>query len=268
MLCSSGWSLPGLCCVTCDNSCVYASTGRARVRQAVILAGGRGRRLRPYTDDRPKPMVELNGKPILRHQLEWLAESGVEQVVVAAGYRARVIVDYLAATRLPMAIQVVVEPTPLGRGGALKFAARSLPWADEAWFALNGDICARFSLADLASHHCQQDVLATLAMPAAPTTWRAVECDAAGRVRRLLHISAPSYRVNGGIYVFAPEFAALLPDTGDHEQRAFDSLIEAGKLSGCHVEGFWRSINTAAELAHTAAELDVQSRLCLAESRS
>jgi len=61
---------------------------------AVILAGGRGERLRPFTEDRPKPMVEVLGVPILAYQLHWLQTQGVSEVVMACGYRHEVLIDY------------------------------------------------------------------------------------------------------------------------------------------------------------------------------
>src|SRR5690606_39525383 len=73
------------------------------IRQAVILAGGQATRLRPYTDTRPKAMVEVAGRPIIDYQLEWLARHGVEHVVVSCGYKAEVLREHLSdrkSTRL------------------------------------------------------------------------------------------------------------------------------------------------------------------------
>ncbi|MEV4342174.1 DUF6207 family protein [Streptomyces sp. NPDC049590] len=105
--------------------------GIGAVRQAVILAGGVGSRMQPLTLTRPKPMVEVHGTPILRHQLDWFAGSGVERVVISAGHRAQVINDYLLACPSPVHTEVVVEPRPLGRGGGMKLAAAALEWPDE-----------------------------------------------------------------------------------------------------------------------------------------
>ena len=76
-----------------------------RPTQAVILAGGQGSRLRPYTDDRPKPMVEIPGTgiPIIGHQLAWLAAEGVTDAVVSCGHLAEVLQEWLATAELPVA---------------------------------------------------------------------------------------------------------------------------------------------------------------------
>ncbi|MFJ8628411.1 NDP-sugar synthase [Kitasatospora sp. NPDC093550] len=135
------------------------------VRQAVILAGGTGSRVRPLTLTRPKPMVEVQGTPIPRHQLDWFAESGVERVVISAGHRAQVISDYLLACPAPVRTEVVVETRPLGRGGGLKLAAAALERSDEPWLAVYGDIWTRFPLTAMFAHHRRHATLATLALP-------------------------------------------------------------------------------------------------------
>src|SRR4051794_29436459 len=91
--------------------------GVIQVTQAVILAGGQGSRLRPYTDDRPKPMVEIpgTGTPIIGHQLAWLAAEGVTDVVVSCGHLAEVLQGWLDSAALPLKVTTVVEREPLGR---------------------------------------------------------------------------------------------------------------------------------------------------------
>lgn len=97
--------------------------------QAVVLVSGQGSRLRPYTDDRPKPMVEIpgTGTPIIGHQLNWLAEEGVTDVVVSCGHLAGVLQEWLDGAQLPLRVTTVVETEPLGRGGGLKYAAGFAP---------------------------------------------------------------------------------------------------------------------------------------------
>src|SRR3954471_13294336 len=109
----------------------------SRPVQALVLAGGQGTRLRPYTDDRPKPMVEIpgTGTPIIGHQLAWLAAEGVTDAVVSCGHLAEVLQGGLDGTALPMKVTTFVEHEPLGRGGGLKYAAASLPRSEEPWYA-------------------------------------------------------------------------------------------------------------------------------------
>ena len=88
---------------------------------ALILAGGKGERLRPLTDTVPKPMVPVHGQPILWHQIEWLKTGGVTDVVFLAGYRWQVIKDFFGDGRnFGIRAHYSVEDTPLGRGGSDK----------------------------------------------------------------------------------------------------------------------------------------------------
>ncbi|HWM35976.1 MAG TPA: nucleotidyltransferase family protein, partial [Streptomyces sp.] len=216
--------------------------------QAVILAGGQGTRLRPYTDDRPKPMVEIPGTgiPIIGHQFAWLAAEGVTDVVVSCGHLAEVLRDWLstaalpvplalhephvphvttdAGERSPLRVEVVVEQEPLGRGGGLKYAAASLPRPDEPWYATNGDIWTRFPLREMAAFHAERDAAATLALARPRIPWGAVETDRFGHVLDFIEAPPSPYLVNAGVYVFSPSFAELLPDRGDHERTTFPRL--------------------------------------------
>ncbi len=218
------------------------------IRQAVILAGGRGRRLAPHTDLRPKAMVEVDGAPLLRHQLDRFADAGVETVVVSAGYRSQVITDYVRTAPLPVRTTVVVESTPLGRGGGLKLAARALPAPRDPWFAVYGDIWADFPLTALGAHHLRCGALATVALVPPRLPRGTVRCDALGRVAELAAPPPPACTVNGGVYAFAPGVVPLLPDRGDHATTTLPHLVRLRQLAGYRAEGYWCAVNTPADL--------------------
>ncbi|MFE2721313.1 NDP-sugar synthase [Kitasatospora sp. NPDC059327] len=229
------------------------------VTQAVILAGGQGSRLRPYTDDRPKPLVEIpgTGTPILGHQLSWLASEGVTDVVISCGHLAGVLEEWLDRTDLPLQVRTVVEAEPLGRGGGLKYAAKALPRPDEPWYATNGDIWTRFSLRDMAAFHHERDAVATLALARPRIPWGAVETDQFGNVLDFIEAPPSPFLINAGLYVFSPEFAELLPDVGDHERTTFPQLARGKRLAGYQLpQGvYWRAIDTAKDLTEAAKEL-------------
>ncbi|MDG4863812.1 nucleotidyltransferase family protein [Streptomyces sp. T-3] len=241
-----------------------AAPEAAHPTQAVILAGGQGSRLRPYTDDRPKPMVEIpgTGTPIIGHQLSWLAEEGVTDAVVSCGHLAEVLKDWLDSADLPLNVTTVVEKEPLGRGGGLKFAAAHLPHADRAWYATNGDIWTRFSLRDMAAFHAERDAHATLALARPRIPWGAVETDAFGHITDFIESPPSPYLINAGVYVFSAEFAALLPELGDHERTTFPRLAREKKLAGFPLPqgAYWRAIDTAKDLTEAAKELAAQGR--------
>lgn len=213
-------------------------------RQAVILAGGRGKRLRPHTDTVPKPMVPVAGRPIIDHQLRWLATEGVSHAVVACGYLAHVLADHLASAPCPVRVVPVVEKEPLGRGGGLKFAAGELPFLDEPWYALNGDIVATFSLRSMAEWHRARAASATVALTQPALPWGVARVDADGRVLGFEESPAAGVLINAGVYVFDPALVSLLPDQGDHERSTFPLLAEQGRLFGYEIDGPWRAVDS------------------------
>lgn len=229
------------------------------VTQAIILAGGTGSRLRPYTDTIPKTMVEIpgTGRSILAHQLDWLAEEGVTDVVISCGHLADVLSAWLKSTNLPLRATTVVENEPLGRGGGLKFAAKALPRQDEPWFALNSDIWTRFPLRDMAAFHHDHGATETLALarPRMPRGVVAVDTD--GRITDFAEAPPTPWPINAGVYVFSPNLAALLPDIGDHENSTFPDLARSHGLAGFPIpEGiYWRAIDTVKDLETAAKEL-------------
>lgn len=236
----------------------------SRPVQAVVLAGGQGSRLRPYTDDRPKPMVEIpgTGTPIIGHQLAWLAEEGVTDVVVSCGHLAEVLQQWLESAELPVRVTTVVEKEPLGRGGGLKFAAQHLPHPDQPWYATNGDIWTRFSLRDMADFHTERDAVATLALARPRIPWGAVETDNFGRITDFIESPPTSYEINAGVYVFSPAFTDMLPHLGDHERTTFPRLARERRLFGCPIPqgAYWRAIDTAKDLAEASRELAAMGR--------
>lgn len=235
------------------------------VTQAVLLAGGQGSRLRPYTDTLPKPMIEIpgTGVPIIGHQLAWLAAEGVTDAVISCGHLAEVLQEWLAgaADDLPLRVTTVIEREPLGRGGGLKYAAASLPRPQDAWYATNGDIWTRFSLREMAAFHVERAAVATLALARPRIPWGAVETDEFGHVLDFIEAPPSPFLINAGVYVFSPEFTGLLPERGDHERTTFPQLARERRLAGFPLPqgAYWRAIDTAKDLTEAAKELASQA---------
>ncbi len=230
-------------------------TSDAPPRQAVILAGGQGSRLRPHTDTRPKAMIEIAGRCIVDHQIAWLAESGVTDVIVSACHLHEVLTGHLTSNPQPVRVAVVVEEEPLGRGGALRYAGQHLPNPGERWYALNGDIWTRFSLRAMADYHAERQALATIALARPRIPWGAVELDELGRITDFIEAPPSPFPVNGGIYVFESEILGLLPEVGDHERSTFPQLARERRLAGFPIDGYWRAIDTAKDIREATAEL-------------
>lgn len=231
------------------------TSANIEVRQAVILAGGQATRLRPYTDDRPKAMVPVAGKAILDWQLEWLAAQDAENVVISCGHRADVLDAHLTGHSYPLKVQVAVEAEPLGRGGALRFAADRLPYPDEPWLALKGDVLTRFPLRGMLDRHVAADAMATIALAQYRTSWGIATLDDLDRIVGFVQSPRLPYWINGGIYVFQPEVTPLLPAKGDHEDTTFPQLAVDKRLAAYKIDGYWRGVDTVKDVNEASEEV-------------
>ena len=225
--------------------------------QAIILAGGRGERLRPYTEDRPKPMVEVLGVPILAYQMHWLQTQGVSEVVVACGYRHDVIMDYFGdGAKWGMRIDYAVESSPLGRGGAIRSAFGRLRAPEQVVLATNGDIITNLRLEPVLVHHREGGNLATVVLTPYVSTYGLVEATADGRVVAFHEKPTLPYWINAGVYVLSREVMPLLPEIGDHERTTFPELAGQRRLGAYKSEAYWRSVDTVKDLSEVSRELE------------
>ncbi len=225
--------------------------------QAIILAGGRGERLRPYTEDRPKPMVEVLGVPILAYQLHWLQGQGVTGVVMACGYRHEVIRDYFGSgEKWGMRIDYAVEQEPLGRGGAIRQAFGRLEGSPELTLATNGDVITNMRLEPVLSQHNESGTLATVVLTPYVSTYGLVEVNAEDRVIAFHEKPTLPYWINAGIYVLSREVISLFPEAGDHETTTFPHLAEQRRLGAYKSRAYWRSVDTVKDLSEVSRELE------------
>ena len=140
-----------------------------RMREAILLVGGQGTRLRPLTLGTPKPMLPVAGVPVTVHQIERARAAGVERIVLGTSYRADVFADQLGdGSDLGVEIAYAVEDEPLGTGGAIRHAATHLVGGpDDPVMVLNGDVLSGVDYAALISAHERADALVTLHQPQA-----------------------------------------------------------------------------------------------------
>ncbi|HZP25937.1 MAG TPA: nucleotidyltransferase family protein [Dehalococcoidia bacterium] len=224
---------------------------------ALIISGGEGARLRPHTDDRPKPMILVSGRPILEHQVRWLQSEGVTDVVFLCGYRSDVIERHFGdGSAFSVGIQYSREEEPLGRGGALRQGFGLVPPSEENIIALNGDILCNQPLAPLLAAHKRHAAVATLMLAPLTSPYGIVRVNRAGRVSSFEEKPRLPYWVNGGVYVLSRTFFSLLPERGDHETTVFPQLAQQGKLHGYRSQAYWRPIDTIKDLQEAERELE------------
>jgi len=206
---------------------------------AVVLVGGFGTRLRPLTNEVPKPMLPVLHRPMIVRLVERLAEGGVTDVVLALGFRPE---PFRAAfpdgRHGDVRVHYAVEPQPLDTGGAIAFAARTVG-VDRTFIVANGDIITDLDVSRLVDAHRRIGVAATIHLTPVddPSAFGVVETDSDQIVRRFVEKPAPgetdSNMINAGTYVFEPEVLDLIvPDTPVSVERdTFPALVAASKLA-------------------------------------
>lgn len=221
---------------------------------ALILAGGKGERLRPVTDTVPKPMIRVNGRPILWRQVQWLREAGVTDVVFLVGHLAEAVKDYFGNGRdVGITAHYSYERSPLGRGGALRQGLAMLPDCDEPVIATNGDVLTDASLTDLLGDYRARRTanpahVATILTVPMTSPYGIVDTDENGMVQEFREKAVLPHAINGGVYVLHPEIRELLPEMGDHETTTFPALAAAGRMSAVMTDAFWRSVDSPKDL--------------------
>lgn len=232
---------------------------------ALILAGGQGERLRPLTDNLPKPMVPLGGRPILEHQIEWLKAGGVTDVVFLGGYRWEAIQDHFGdGARFGFHAHYSIEDSPLGRGGAIKKGAPIVPATEETVAVLNGDVITDETLAALsASHRERKDKnpahLATLLVVPMVSPYGLVDIDGSEAVTGFREKVEMPFWINGGVYLFERPIFEEFPDLGDHETETFPRLAEQGRIAAFKTRAFWRSVDSFKDLREAGEQLSART---------
>ncbi len=227
---------------------------------ALILAGGYGKRLRPLTEDRPKPLVEVAGRPILMWQIEWLKKHGITDFVVLAGYRKERIIETLGSgSKLGISVTYVVEDEPLGTGGAVRNARLTFAGRD-SFLVVNGDIITNIDPKALLKALETTGALAAIALVQLRSPYGIVEIGEDGRVRNFREKPIlEGYWINAGVYALRPEIEEYLPEKGDLETYTFPSLAKEGKLVAITFDlnrYYWRSIDTYKDLEEVSSDIE------------
>jgi mannose-1-phosphate guanylyltransferase len=220
--------------------------------KAILLAGGKGTRLRPLTIHTPKPIVPIFERPFLHYQLDLLKQvPEIDEVVLSLNYQPRRIEEIFGdGSAAGLSIRYVVEPAPLGTAGAVRYAGESL---HESVVVFNGDVLTEVDLATVIALHRDRKAKATIVLTPVenPTAYGLVETDREGNIRRFLEKPRPDEitcnTINAGIYVLEPDTFDRIPkDTPWSIERSFfPSLIERGETFVAHIyRGYWIDIGT------------------------
>ncbi len=216
--------------------------------KAVVLVGGEGTRLRPLTETIPKPLIPLIDRPFLDHVLDHLDAHGVDEVLLSSPYLGERFTDFLRARTSSPGVTWITEDAPLGTGGAIAHATRSL---DDTFFVLNGDILTDLDLGALLAFHREREARATITVSEVQDArpYGLVSMDGAGRISEFREkpIDSTPGIVNAGTYVLEPSALAGVPPDRlvSIEREVFPSLIDAGaQVFGFRSTAYWIDLGT------------------------
>lgn len=203
--------------------------------KAVIMAGGKGTRLRPLTSNQPKPMIPIANKPCMEHIVNLLKRHGFEDILVTVGFMPEAIQDYFGdGSDWEVNIEYSVEDEPMGTAGSVKLAEDRL---SERFVVVSGDALTDADLAKAVAFHEDRGAEATLVLQEVddPSEFGIVVVDDEGRVERFLEKPDPeevfSYTANTGIYVLEPSVLEDMPagEEYDFADDLFPKLLDADR---------------------------------------
>lgn len=223
--------------------------------QALILAGGKGTRLRPLTVYTPKPIVPVLNRPFLLYQIEVLRKAGIEDITLSLSYQPDKIQQVLGnGLDFGVNLRYVTEPSPMGTGGAYKFASDAIR---ETTVVFNGDILTDLDIGKLLEVHAERQAAATITLVRVddPSRYGVVQFDSNEKVTNFVEKPTPkdlaklaTNTINAGIYVLEPEILDLIAKDANQsfEYDVFPDILKRGlPFYASVIEGdYWLDIGT------------------------
>jgi NDP-sugar pyrophosphorylase family protein len=217
--------------------------------KAIILAGGRGNRLRPITDYVPKPLIPIKNIPIIEWQIKYLKKFGVSEVIICSGYKTEMIENYLNNKKLGIKISFSVEDMPLGTGGAIKKAGKKIN--DKSFIVINGDIITNIDLKKLLK---KENSIASIQLK---TKFGILQTDDDKIIKFDEKKEIENLWMNAGIYHLKKNTLKDLPDKGDIEKTLFPNYAKKEKLFTLKFRNTkWYSIDSFKDMEECALEVE------------
>jgi mannose-1-phosphate guanylyltransferase len=217
--------------------------------KAIILAGGRGKRLKPITDYVPKPLVPIKNIPIIEWQIKYLKKFGIKEVIICTGYKTKMIQNYLNVKNMGIKITFSIEKTPLGTGGAIKKAGKMID--EESFFVINGDTITNIDLKKLAE---KPNSIAAIELR---TKYGILETKGNKIIEFKEKKEIQNTWMNAGIYYLQKEVLKELPVKGDIEKTLFPDYAKKGKLNTIKFKNTkWYSVDSFKDMEDCALEIE------------
>jgi dTDP-glucose pyrophosphorylase len=224
--------------------------------KAVLMAGGFGTRMRPLTQDTPKPMLQVGGKPILEHIIRHLSQCDIQHVNITTHYKGGIIRDHFGdGAKFGVDIDYVDEDSPLGTAGALSLMERP----EETFLVMNGDVLTNVNIASMHRFHLNHGAMLTVGV-------RPHEVDIPFGVVDLEGVNIVSLTekpiirnfINTGIYLLEPRALDFFPENGHFDMTdLIDLLIRKGKsVCGYPIREYWRDVGCVEDIERAQQEVE------------
>jgi len=203
--------------------------------KAVILAGGLGTRLRPLTNDKPKPMLQVGEKPILEHLIEWTKKGGIKSIVICVSYLRKSIEDYFGdGSKFGVTIEYAISNKPLSTAGQLKTAEEFI---DDDFVCMYGDSIFNFSLRSMIKQHVTKKPFVTMSLNEYKTNlpYGVIETSKNGKVTSWNEKPEIKANVNMGCYIMNPKIFDLIPK---NKPYGMDDVIKKAMKKKQSVKSF------------------------------
>ena len=218
--------------------------------KALILAGGRGKRLRPITDKIPKSLIPINKKPLIQYTINYLKKFGINEIIICAGYKSNQIQNFLKKKKnFGCKIEYSIEKSPLGTAGAIRNAIKNL--SDESFLVINGDVITNIDLKKILKKPN------TIAASELKTKFGTMEI----RNNKILKFNektdVENVWMNPGLYHLSTDILKILPHKGSLEGEIFPKLAKKKSLHTIKFKNvLWHSIDSFKDIELSSQEIN------------
>ena len=218
--------------------------------KALILAGGRGKRLRPLTDKIPKSLIPINKKPLIQYTIKYLKKFGINEIIICSGYKSKQIQNFLKKKKnFGCKIEYSVEKNPLGTAGAIKNAIKNL--SDESFLVINGDIITNIDLKKILKKPN------TIAANELKTKFGTMEIKNNKILKFNEKIDVQNVWMNPGLYHLSTDILKILPRKGSLEAEIFPKLAKNRSLHTVKFKNvLWHSIDSFKDIELSGQEIN------------
>jgi NDP-sugar pyrophosphorylase family protein len=218
--------------------------------KALILAGGRGKRLRPLTDKIPKSLIPINKKPLIQYTINYLKKFGIDEIIICSGYKSKQIQNFLKKKKnFGCKIEYSVEKNPLGTAGAIRNAIKNL--SDESFLVINGDIITNIDLKKILKKPN------TIAANELKTKFGTMEIKNNKILKFNEKKDVQNVWMNPGLYHLSTAILKILPRKGSLESEIFPKLAKTKSLYTVKFKNvLWHSIDSFKDIELSSQEIN------------